>query len=73
MGDLGRGNHRRRGHKSCGRERKKKTREKDVWWGGGGGEREKSEKACVLEEREKISFFKKVKVRKYYFNDIRNG
>jgi hypothetical protein len=68
MGDLGRGNQRRRGHKSCGREKKQnKTREKDVWWGGGGEEREKSEKACVLEEREKINFFlKKVKVRKYF-------
>jgi hypothetical protein len=72
MGDLGRGNHRRRGHKSCGRERKKKP-EKKTCGGGGEREREKSEKACVLEEREKISFFKKVKVRKYYFNDIRNG
>jgi hypothetical protein len=54
-------------------EKEKKNQRKRRVVGGGGREREKSEKAFVLEEREKISFFKKVKVRKYYFNDIRNG
>jgi hypothetical protein len=38
------------------------------------GEREKkSEKNVWLGEREKSNFFKKVKSKKYYFNDIRNG
>jgi hypothetical protein len=54
-------------------EKEKKNQRKRRVVGGGEREREKSEKACVLEEREKISFLKKVKVRKYYFNDIKNG
>jgi hypothetical protein len=39
--------------RAAGEKKKKKPKKKTC--GGGRGEREKSEKACVLEEREKIN------------------